>query len=343
MDSTPDTNENNDAGGFADSPSDNSINGDGTGAPNDTDPLTDEDDADPAQITIVQNYDLALAKIVDTAGPFAAGNNVSYTITVTNEGTITANSLSVVDLIPAGMSFVSSPDFSATSPHLANVTSLAPGASMDLTIVLQIDPAFTGTSLLNEAEVVVDDGNDSDSTVGDGMGDDYDSAVITISQTYDLALTKAVVSAGPYAPGNVVDYEIVVTNQGSQPASNIEVVDILPANMSFFSSASFSPVAPHTATISTLNPAQSTVLTISLQIDPSFMGTTLLNEAEVSVDDGNDVDSTPGDGTGDDYDTAEVTIGQTYDLELTKNVITCLLYTSPSPRDATLSRMPSSA
>ena len=29
--------------------------------------------------------------------------------------------------------------------------------------------------------------------------------------------------------------------------------------------------------------------------------------------------------------------------KLLKNNITCLLYTSPSPRDATLSRMPSSA
>ena len=31
------------------------------------------------------------------------------------------------------------------------------------------------------------------------------------------------------------------------------------------------------------------------------------------------------------------------DLPLEVNVTTCLLYTSPSPRDATLSRMPSSA
>ena len=30
-------------------------------------------------------------------------------------------------------------------------------------------------------------------------------------------------------------------------------------------------------------------------------------------------------------------------LEIQRGTITCLLYTSPSPRDATLSRMPSSA
>ena len=34
---------------------------------------------------------------------------------------------------------------------------------------------------------------------------------------------------------------------------------------------------------------------------------------------------------------------ETVSLDIADNVITCLLYTSPSPRDATLSRMPSSA
>ena len=45
-----------------------------------------------------------------------------------------------------------------------------------------------------------------------------------------------------------------------------------------------------------------------------------------------------GDGTG-----AECTIVTTNDQRVDSITITCLLYTSPSPRDATLSRMPSSA
>ena len=39
---------------------------------------------------------------------------------------------------------------------------------------------------------------------------------------------------------------------------------------------------------------------------------------------------------------AEIELLDTRDLEASE-VIACLLYTSPSPRDATLSRMPSSA
>jgi len=152
IDSTPDLDETNDAGGFADTASDNVVNGDGTGVPNDTDPTSDEDDADPALVTIAQTYDLALSKVADVAGSFAAGDFVPFTITVTNEGTITANNISVVDLIPTGMSFDSSNDFTANTPHTATIMTLAPGASTDLNIVLQIDAGFTGSSLTNQAE-----------------------------------------------------------------------------------------------------------------------------------------------------------------------------------------------
>ena len=45
-----------------------------------------------------------------------------------------------------------------------------------------------------------------------------------------------------------------------------------------------------------------------------------------------------------DYDSSEVTFNELIDtFFIIHDPTTCLLYTSPSPRDATLSRMPSSA
>ena len=127
---------------------------------------------------------------------------------------------------------------------------------------------------------------------------------------------------------------------------------------------------------------------VEATIDANFMGTSLVNDAEITGgsdvdggDDATDTDSTPGNNAtptdtendndtadtngGDDQDPAEVTIGQTFDLALTKVINTmatpgpympdstvqftitiynhCLLYTSPSPRDKRQSRMPSSA
>jgi uncharacterized repeat protein (TIGR01451 family) len=94
IDSKPDQIVGNDAGGVPGSPTDDKLDGNGT---------DDEDDADPAQIT-VQKYDLALVKKLTTPTQvIKEGDNVSFTITVVNQGTIPATGIQVTDYIPAGM------------------------------------------------------------------------------------------------------------------------------------------------------------------------------------------------------------------------------------------------
>ena len=119
---------------------------------------------------------------------------------------------------------------------------------------------------------------------------------------------------------------------------------------------------------SLVNNAEITAATNALRIEDedgaisTIDGGTAGDESELDTD--NDVDDeaegTPGtaDNTADvdDYDPAEIAVVQTFDLALTKELssmgpfapsdtvtYTCLLYTSPSPRDRTRSRMPSSA
>ena len=56
--------------------------------PGDEDASTDEDDHDPASVIISQVFDLALTKELSSAGPFAAGDTVTFTITVINQGSV---------------------------------------------------------------------------------------------------------------------------------------------------------------------------------------------------------------------------------------------------------------
>ena len=79
-DSTPDDDNTNDAGGNPDTASDDVVGGDGSGMPGDEDASTDEDDHDPASVIIGQVFDLALTKELSSAGPFAAGDTVTFTI-----------------------------------------------------------------------------------------------------------------------------------------------------------------------------------------------------------------------------------------------------------------------
>ena len=46
---------------------------------------------------------------------------------------------------------------------------------------------------------------------------------IDIDQTYDLALAKTLLSAGPFQQGSVVIFNIAVTNEGSLDAADVIV------------------------------------------------------------------------------------------------------------------------
>lgn len=87
----------------------------------------DQDDYDPAQVMVGQIFDLALEKTIDTTAtpaPYEQGDSVTFVIEVFNQGTLTATGVEVTDYLPTGMTFVSSPDFSATAPHVATIASL---------------------------------------------------------------------------------------------------------------------------------------------------------------------------------------------------------------------------
>ena len=135
IDSVADDTIGNDAGGVPGTGSDNVNGGDGTGAPGDVDPATDEDDSDPALIEV---FDLALTKVLDTAGPYNYGDQLTFTIEVTNQGSVMATDILVTDYVPSGYSYVSgSQAWTANGANYETTIAgpLAPGASTTVTIV----------------------------------------------------------------------------------------------------------------------------------------------------------------------------------------------------------------
>jgi len=283
----------------------------------DIDDTNGGDDYDPASISVEQIYDLALRKSIDitaTPGPYEQGSNITYVIEVFNQGTLDANNIEVTDYIPTGMSYVSSPDFGSTAPHTATIAFIAAGTSATVEITLQIDPDFMGTSLSNNAEITADDGDDADSTPAseDGTvtdpndddiddtdgGDDYDSGVIEVVQVYDLALTKELnttATPGPFVPGSEVVFTITIYNQGTLNASNVEVTDYIPVDMSLSANDTNGWVVQASGDASVVVPSvlagNSTSVDIVLTIDTAFSGLEITNWAEISADDGDDQDS----------------------------------------------------
>jgi len=169
--------------------------------------------------------DLELSKSVN---PEVAevGDDVTWTIVVTNAGSGDASGVEVGDILPAGLSYVSHAGSGNFSPADGTWTigDIAAGATVTLHLVTTLDVIG---EIVNEAEVTMSDQEDIDSVPGDGQGDDWDDATVrsieTGSQLIDLELTK---SADPASltVGDETTWTIDLVNQGPDPATGVEVL-----------------------------------------------------------------------------------------------------------------------
>jgi uncharacterized repeat protein (TIGR01451 family) len=315
----------------------------------DDDDLTETDggdDEDPEEVLITQVYDLALIKTEVTSSPYSPGDDVTFQITVCNQGTLDAANVEITDNIPTGLT-LSGADTngwsgSAAGPVTNVIASLPVDACETLDIVMTIDPAFTGTSIINNAEISADDGDDVDSTPGDNSqpddiaddndltetdgGDDEDPEEIIITPNiYDLALIKEETSTGPYGPGDDIMFTITVANQGNVDAGFITVSDVIPAGLSLSvadnNGWAGGPIGTVTNVISgPVAGGAPVTVDIVLTVDANAPSGMLVNNAEISSDNGDDVDSTPGDSSqpddfADDDDLTETDGGDDEDPE----------------------------
>ena len=196
------------------------------------------------------------------------------------------------------------------------------------------------TPFLTVNDAGSDDGNDSDAVDVNGLptisftavDTDHTMDIGVTSGAFDLALTKAYTSDtsgdtgdGVIAPGADVTFTITVENQGTIDATTFEVTDYFPAGFTL-NDAAWTDNGDGTASITGGPLAAGDDVEIDITLTAGTATGDFVNWAEISSDDGNDIDSTP------DADQAN-----------DAQPDACLLYTSPSPRDQRGSRMPSSA
>src|SRR5689334_16657282 len=108
-----------------------------------------------AATTVNTSADLSLVK-TDSPDPVTAGNNLTYTLSVSNAGPSNAATVSVSDTLPAGETFVSASgtgwNCTGTSTVTCTRASLGVGAAPTITLVVKVDPARTA-NLYNSATI----------------------------------------------------------------------------------------------------------------------------------------------------------------------------------------------
>ena len=302
--------------------------------PNNDDGDQSEDDEDNAVVTPIEAVaDLSLTKeVVDGDTMPLIGTEITFQITVTNDGPEDATGVEVTDLLPSGYDFVL---FSSTSgaydetTGLWTVGSIAAGESETLLIDVLVNEVG---DYLNIAEVTASDILDIDSTPdnddGDQSEDDEDNALVTpVEAVADLSLTKEVVDndTSPLV-GEEITFIITIANSGPDNATGVEVTDLLPSGFDFILFSSTAGTYDETTgiwSIGTIDSGASETLLIDVLVNGSG---DYLNIAEVTASDILDPDSEPnnddGDQSEDDEDNVLVTpVEAMADLSLEKTVV----------------------
>ncbi len=278
-----------------------------------------EDDQQTAVVT-PQVIDLSLAMNVNRPRPLV-GQDVTFTLTLANAGPNTATNISVRNMIPNGMTFVSAnPSVGAYSAAtgLWTLPSLAASANATLQLVASFD---TAQVITNTAEVFAVDQFDSDSTPNNNVPTEDDQASVVLEPaTADLSLRKTVDNAEPNL-GDTVTFTVSVSNAGPDVATGVSVLDQLPAGLAFVSATPSIGNYNAVSGIWTIGEigvgVNRTLLLVATAMTPGQK----VNVARVETADQFDPDSTPGNNVlaEDDQDAITVT-PQLIDLSLTKTI-----------------------
>ncbi|MFN8356788.1 MAG: SdrD B-like domain-containing protein [Spirosomataceae bacterium] len=269
----------------------------------------------PITVKVKKCYaDLAVVKTVLSPAPYTVGQTITYSLEVKNLGPVTANDVTVEDVLPSSLTYVNAIPVGQynNTTGVWTVGTLAPTASKSLLITVTINK---GGSITNTAVVK---SPDNDPTKPDN---DKSTVTIQVPDYADLSLSKDVSNKSPNV-GDQVTYSLVVKNDGPLAATNVEVTDYLPAGVSFVSSSTMTLSGGLVkATIPSI--AAGSSVTISFIAKITGEGS-ITNKAEITKSDQKDPDSTPGNGTGKgEDDESSVDLRSIKPCNLEPPVLTC--------------------
>lgn len=165
--------------------------------------------------------DLAIKKLVNDTNP-KFNSLVEWTLRVTNNGPDTATGVVVCDILPEGLISIDK-SFNGTW----NVGKLLNNQTKELTIICLVNK--TG-KLVNIADIA---GNEYDCNLTNNIV----NKSIEVAQSADLFVKKYVNNTAPDF-GEIIKWSVVVSNNGPDIATNVQVNDLLDDGLIFVKSSS---------------------------------------------------------------------------------------------------------
>lgn len=251
--------------------------------------LNPADNTATASTNVSPVADLRLTKS-DSTDPVIAGNNLVYTLNVTNDGPSRATNVTLVDSLPAGVTFSSASAGcnNSNGTVTCDLGDMNSGTNKQVTINVKVKSSTT-TQLSNTASV-------SSDTHDPNTANNSETELTNVITRADLQVTQTD-NPDPVVAGNDLTYVLTVKNNGPSDATGVILTDTLPSGVSFKSATPGAPTCTASAgkvtcNLGGLTGGSTTQATIVVKVDASVVtGTVLSNNANVT---GNQTDNNTG-------------------------------------------------
>src|SRR3954454_24970746 len=203
--------------------------------------------------------------------PAIAGKSLTYTMGVTNSGTLDATGVTVALDLPPGVTVLSGPGCTPVGRKppctiTATIGNLPKGARQSPQVTVLINPAVRG-GLTASAKVT--------SILGDPTPANNQQTVKTTVRAQSDLWIEMTPSVNPVVAGTPLTYALRVHNDGPSDATKVKVTDLLPGTVDFAPSPGCSPSGGGTVTCNISGIAAGAFATLSLNVNvkPSATGT----------------------------------------------------------------------
>lgn len=229
-----------------------------------------------AEFNAETSADLAVTQ----TGPetVTAGQPVSWTVEVRNNGPSVARNVVISDFVDADITGVTitAPDGVSCSERMCTIAELADGAKITLTVAGTVTSGSTKDSVTHRVEV--------NSESPDPVSSNNSSlAEPPVQQHADVSITKTV-TPEELTPGLDGSYRLTAHNDGPSDATGVLITDELPDGITLDNVPGCTQAARTlSCLIDDLASGQDAVLTVNFNLDAGFTGAQLSNTAKVTA------------------------------------------------------------
>ncbi|WP_127579164.1 DUF6923 family protein [Paenibacillus koleovorans] len=238
---------------------------------NSSTPDPDPDNNTSTTVTPVEeSADISVVK-TGSPDPAEVGQELTYTITVSNAGPSTADNVTLTDVVPSTLTGVeySTNGGTSFSPWLGllGLGTLDVAESVSILLRGTISVSATG-SITNQATAI-------STTPDPDPSNNTSTSIIPLDTSADVSVVK-VGAPSPVPAGGLLTFTILVSNAGPADAQNVTLIDTVPSVLSAveFSTDGGSTFAPWTGSLSlgTIAASNSETVLIRGTVNPSATG-----------------------------------------------------------------------